>query len=74
MLLQEDIRGRPEDFELGKPALLEQLFLLRRDVAQHYLNAGSYGGVYRCALPCIWRLPGVRKLLSGHALSIPCQS
>jgi len=35
-----------DDLVLGDEDLLEKLFLLRREVARHYLNAGSYGGVY----------------------------
>ena len=37
------------DLKLGDESLLEKLFLLQSDVARHYLNAGSYGGVYRQA-------------------------
>jgi hypothetical protein len=36
-----------DDSKLGDEALLEDLFLLQRGMARHYLNAGSYGGVYK---------------------------
>ena len=49
-LVQEDIRKEAGTIVLGQKGLVDRLFLLRTDVAEHYLNAGSYGGAYKCGI------------------------
>lgn len=44
---EQQLAGGGSNLELGSPEVLTELFLLDRRKCKHFLNAGSYGAVFR---------------------------